>query len=85
MKEPYRRMVLLAVLTGSRRGELFALRWGVVDLDKSTLEVRESVFNGHLGLPKTPSSVRRIPLSSPAIALLCTHKARAKHCGPDEQ
>ncbi|PYV62939.1 MAG: hypothetical protein DMG97_39060, partial [Acidobacteria bacterium] len=43
MREPYRSMVLLAVLTGLRRGELFALRWGAVNFQKGSLDVRESV------------------------------------------
>jgi integrase len=81
MREPYRSMALLAVLTGLRRGELFALRWGDVNLEKGTLEVRESVYNGHFSTPKTHSSVRRIPLSSPAVALLRTQKLRAKLSG----
>ncbi len=68
--EPYRSMVLLAVLTGLRRGELFALRWGAVDLDRGVLQVRESVYNGQFSTPKTHSSVRQIPLSSPVVALL---------------
>lgn len=84
LREPYRSMVLLAVLTGLRRGELFALRWGAVNLEKATLDVRESVYNGHFSTPKTRSSVRRIPLSSPAISLLHAHKSRARHSGPDE-
>ena len=77
IREPYRSMVMLAVLTGLRRGELFALRWGAVDLDKGVLEVRESVYNGQFSTPKTHSSVRRIPLSSPAVALLRNQKAQA--------
>lgn len=84
MREPYRSMVLLAVLTGLRRGELFALRWGAVNLGKGTLDVRESVYNGHFSTPKTRSSVRCIPLSSPAIALLQAHQSRVKPSDPDE-
>ena len=84
MREPYRSMVLLAVLTGLRRGELFALRWGAVNFQKGTLDVRESVYNGHFSTPKTRSSVRRIPLSSPAIALLRTRQAQMKRSDPEE-
>ncbi len=84
LREPYRSMVLLAVLTGLRRGELFALRWGAVNFEKGTLDVRESVYNGHFSTPKTRSSVRRIPLSSPAIALLHRHQARVKQSEPEQ-
>lgn len=82
--EPYRSMALLAVLTGLRRGELFALRWGAIDLDKGVLEVRESVYNGHFSTPKTHSSVRRIPLSSPAVELFRNRKVQAVQAGPEE-
>jgi integrase/transposase len=84
MREPYRSMVLLAVLTGLRRGELFALRWGAVNFGKGTLDVRESVYNGHFSTPKTRSSVRCIPLSSPAIALLQAHQSRVKQSDPEQ-
>ena len=77
-------MVLVAALTGLRRGELFALRWGAVDLEKGVLEVRESVYAGQFSTPKTRSSVRRIPLSSPLVALLRDRKARTVSPGPGD-
>lgn len=77
-------MVLVAVLTGLRRSELFALRWGAVDLDKSVLEVRESVYNGQFSTPKTHSSVRRVPLSSPVMALLRNRKSQAVKQGSSD-
>ena len=36
-------LVLLAVATGLRRGELLGLRWRDVDLDAATLAVRQSL------------------------------------------
>lgn len=77
-------MVLLAVLTGICRGELFALRWGALDLEKGVLEVRESVYNGHFSTPKTRSSYRRIPLSSQALQLLQDRKARQLAVRPED-
>jgi len=62
LEEPYKSMVLIAVLTGLRRGELFALRWGVVDFERKSISVRESVYEGHFNAPKTRSSVRKIPM-----------------------
>lgn len=62
LSEPYKSMVLVAVLTGLRRGELFALRWGAVDFDRKVIQVRESVFEGHFNAPKSRSSVRTIPM-----------------------
>lgn len=48
-----RTMVGVALLTGLRRGELFALRWKAIDLDLGTLHVQEAVYEGHFGTPKT--------------------------------
>jgi len=75
LPEPYRSMVLLAVLTGVRRCELFALRWEALNLEKCVLEVRESVYKGHFSTPKTQSSHRKIPLSSQALQLLQDRRA----------
>ncbi len=84
VREPCRTMVLVAVLTGLRRSELFALRWAVVDLDRGVLEVRESVYNGQFSTPKTHSSVRRIPLSSPVVAALRSRRAQVARREPED-
>jgi integrase len=63
LEEPYKSMVLIATLTGLRRGELFALRWGVLDFERKLIRVRESVYEGHFGTPKTRSSIRSIAMS----------------------
>jgi integrase len=73
--EPYRLIVIVALLTGLRRSELFALRWGALDLEKGVLEVRESVYNGHFSTTKTRSSSRRVPLSSTVLKLLRDRRA----------
>jgi integrase len=43
-------------------GELFALRWGVVDFERKVIRVREAVYEGHFNTPKTRSSIRTIPM-----------------------
>jgi integrase len=63
-------MVGLAILSGLRRGEVFALRWRDIDLVQRQLTVRESVYDGHFGTPKTEAGVRQVPLSSPALTLM---------------
>ena len=63
LREPCKTMVLIAVLTGMRRGELFALRWSAVDFEQKLIHVRESVYDGHFSSPKTRSSFRKIPMS----------------------
>ncbi len=53
-------MVGLALLSGVRRGELFALRWQDVDLAARALHIREAVYEGTFGTPKTDwESVKR--------------------------
>ena len=60
----------LAVLTGLRRGELFALRWRDLDPFTPCLSVTEAVYEGMFATPKTVAGRRRIPLSDTAWALI---------------
>jgi integrase len=46
LAEPYRTMVLLAVLSGLRRGEIFGLRWRYVDFERGLIIVAESNYLG---------------------------------------
>jgi len=59
-----RALVELALLTGMRRGEIFGLKWG--DLKDGYIEVRRARYGGQDVSPKSPHSIRRIPLS-PAL------------------
>jgi integrase len=61
-------IVLLALATGMRRGELLALRWSDVDLTNGTIAVRRSVSETKTGVGAVPpksgrSRVIRIPAS----------------------
>jgi integrase len=67
----------LAVTTGMRNGELLGLQWRDVGLDEGTLQVRRTVFNGHVNTPKTASGSRTIRLSKLAIRALKQHRANA--------
>lgn len=66
-----RAFVTIAVLTGARCGEMGALRWQDVDLDR-----REIVINGTLEtdgtrkLPKTMTGVRTVPLPATVVTEL---------------
>ena len=47
-------MVGLAILSGLRRGELFALRWQDIDEGSRVLTVREAVYDmGHANVDTT--------------------------------
>jgi integrase len=78
-----RTMVGFALVTGLRRGELFALRWKDVSDQGQVLTVREAVYEGVFGTPKTDAGCRRIPLSQTARLLLDTWKTCAKRTDPD--
>jgi integrase len=63
LAEPYRTMVLLAVLSGLRRGELFGLRWKYVDFAECSVTVAETSYQGHSAPPKTRASRRKVFLN----------------------
>jgi integrase len=68
-------LVLTAVTTGMRRGELLGLRWGDVDWDARRVWVRRSVdAEGRFHQPKTRGSVRAIAMTSTLIAALREHR-----------
>lgn len=71
-----RAMVGLAILSGLRRGELFALRWQDIDEHTRVLTVREAVYDGTFGTPKTEAGLRQIPLSDLAMELIGEWKQR---------
>ena len=72
-------LFVLAVKTGMRRGELLALRWEDVDLDKGTLQIRGTLRRTREGLtfgvPKTAASRRQVVLSPSLVAALRRHRA----------
>jgi integrase len=75
--EPVQTIVLLLVVTGARIGELVALRWKYVDLERGILQIREAVYDGHFGTPKTSSSVADLPLGPEAVRALRHQLERA--------
>jgi len=81
--------LLLAAITGARRGELCALRWADVDLENQTLNIARSVVEAAHGVlvekdTKTHAS-RRIALDQTTADVLTEHRSRcterASACG----
>jgi integrase len=71
--------VVLAVLCGLRRGEIAALRWGQVDLDKGQLAVIQSAEQTRAGVRyKDPKSgrTRTIALSAMVVEELRAHRIK---------
>ncbi len=74
-------LLLVAVSTGLRRGELVALYWDDVDLEKRILQVRHNLTWVHgmgyvVGEPKSRAGRRKIALSSVVVETLKEHKMR---------
>ena len=73
-------LFVLAVATGIRQGELFALHWPDIDLDRGTISVRHTLeeINGRWRLkePKTASSRRLVTLPRMAVDALIEHRKR---------
>jgi len=61
-EEPLRTLLLTAVLTGMRQGELFALQWEDIDFARHQVHVRRSLWHGTLGTPKSRRSRRAIDM-----------------------
>ena len=66
-------MVVLALNTGLRLGELLALRWRHVDLNAGHIVVCESDWRGIVMTPKNHRS-RVVPLNSIALKILTYHR-----------
>lgn len=69
----------LALYTGMRRGEILALRWADIDLDRRQLAVRRTLTRGADGLvfgePKTKAGRRSIALPAPVVTALRSYRA----------
>jgi len=76
-------MVGLALMSGLRRGELFALRWRDFDEPGQCLTVSEAVYDGTFSTPKTAAGVRQIPLSEAAMNLIVDWRARVQRTEPE--
>ncbi len=79
-------LYVLALTTGARQGELFALRWRDLDVDKGELMIRRSLQDGANGAPiagatKTRASRRRFALAPIALAALRAHRVRSRDDG----
>lgn len=71
-------LYVLAVQTGMRSGELLGLRWKDVDLEGGIVQVRRSVFNGHIEAPKSVKGNRSIKLTRTSIRALREHERTSK-------
>jgi integrase len=89
--EPFRlgEIVQLAVDSGARQGELFALRWQDVDLETGTVYIKRNLSESSAGLQfcdtKTHGSRRNVTVTLQTIAELKRRRAAAEREGLDSR
>ena len=71
----------LLLTTGIRRGECFGLQWADIDFENRLIHITRNVtytaLGGiNVGLPKTNTSIREIPITSNVIRLLTEYKSK---------
>ncbi len=73
-REPYRTMVIMALSTGLRCSELFALKWLDFDWECLIILVRRAIVDGVVGGVKTKYSQSGLPLDPVLAEILFTWK-----------
>jgi integrase len=88
---PRDRLMLATVLyTGLRISELLGLVWDDIDFAAGVIHVRAQLSRAHRGAPaqrvapKTPASVRDVPLVAQLARLISAHKQASLFAGGDE-
>ncbi len=83
--DPVEPIIVVALATGLRQGEVLGLAWEDCDLDRGQVHVRRELvrragryFRDEL---KTPRSNRTVPLPPPAVEALAAHRDRVKAAG----
>ena len=83
-------MIMTLALTGIRVGELLAARWGSIDLDNGKFEIKSTMADPDKGQPvifkkpKTPSSLRAVPLSKELVHELRLWKMKSPLSAPTD-
>ncbi len=80
----WRTAILCVALTGLRAGELVALQWKHVDLERRTVVVAQSLWRGQRVEPKTKASRAEVPVSDFLHDALVGHRAGSRHSDPDD-
>lgn len=81
-----RAMILTALSSGMRQGELRALSWGCVDFFGGTVRVKQAVKNesSNIGEPKTKRGYRTIPVPAETIQVLREVKLQSRYKSDDD-
>ena len=81
VEEPFRTMVIVAVCTGLRCDELFALRWSDVDFENDEINISKGVVRGVFDDPKTEASEAPVPLETEVKDTLLNWKRQSPYKG----
>jgi integrase len=84
LHDPFRTLILLASVTGLRRGELFGLKWEDIDFAGAEISVVRSVVDQVEGPPKTMASRRPIPMSAELSSALANWRTQTSYSKPDD-
>lgn len=69
--------VRFGLATGMRRGEVFAVTWENVDLDRRTIRVCQSItYQRKIKMPKTQAGIRTLAIDATTASHLATWKER---------
>jgi integrase len=74
-----RTLVVLAVTTGLRRSELFALKWKDVDFQAKQIHVTRSIVRNVIGVCKTETSQKPVPAHDDLVETLCEWHRRTPY------
>jgi integrase len=77
-------MALLAIGTGLRCSELFALKWKDIDFDGKQISVLRSIVRGRIGICKTESSQKPVPLDDRLAEALGEWRCRCSYRHPED-
>jgi integrase len=77
IREPYRKMVLIAGCLGVRVSQSVGLQWGDFDFPGLTLLIQRSVVHGRAGDVKTEYSRDSVPLDIAVIDAVMLHKQQS--------
>jgi integrase len=79
-----RTLVLLAASTGLRQSELFGLKWGDINFAEGTMNVTRSIVCGVVGLCKTESSQKPVPIHPVLVEALDQWKEHQRYRKPGD-
>jgi integrase len=79
-----RTLVLLAVTTGLRRSEIFALKWKDIDSEAKQIHVTRSIVQNVIGICKTESSQKPVPARDELVETLQRWRVQTRYKSPED-